>query len=357
MTRLLDVHLVGCTFCDDSSTLSRGGGAPGAAGWFDPGVPPATEVPDAPPGPARTAYGLALPDLAGAAHLLLPARGGETEWRVHRRAPGPGDDVQPGAAHVDAERAWLGVPGGGRVLIERARRSTTFATARALSDAEVVHPHLASTAATVAHWQGRLALHAAAVVAGGRAWALLGDRGAGKSTALYSLVRAGLEPVTDDVLVLDGARALPGPRCVDLRLPSAEHFGAGDDLGVVGTRRRWRVALDEPAAGPGGDPGAAAGVELGGFVHLAWGEGTAVRDVPLERRLPALLDALALRLPPPDRVGLLRLLALPAVRLTRPRRLEEVEDVAAHLAGHLHRLSAQAPTPPPPAPATRAAAG
>ena len=329
------------------------------------GVPPATEVPDAPPGPARTAYGLALPDLAGAAHLLLPARGGETEWRVHRRPPGPGDDVETGAAHVDAERAWLGVPGGGRVLIERARRSTTFATARALSDAEVVHPHLASTAATVAHWQGRLALHAAAVVAGGRAWALLGDRGAGKSTALYSLVRAGLEPVTDDVLVLDGARALPGPRCVDLRLPSAEHFGAGDDLGVVGTRRRWRVALDgpagepadEPAGDPTRDPGLAAGVELGGFVHLAWGEGTAVRDVPLERRLPALLDALALRLPPPDRVGLLRLLALPAVRLTRPRRLEEVEDVAAHLAGHLHRLSAQAPTPPPPAPATRAAAG
>ncbi|NAZ88580.1 hypothetical protein GTR00_21160, partial [Kineococcus sp. T90] len=252
-------------------------------------------------------------------------------------------------------------PGGGSVLIERARRTTTFATARTLTDAEVVHPHLASTAATVAHWQGRLALHAAAVVAGGRAWALLGDRGAGKSTALYSLVRAGLEPVTDDVLVLDGARVLPGPRCVDLRLPSAEHFGAGDDLGVVGRRRRWRVALDEPGAGRGTarDPGAAVDVELGGFVHLAWGEGTSVQDVPLAHRLPALVDALALRLPPPDRVGLLRLLALPTVRLTRARRLEEVEDVAAHLAGHLHRLSAQAPPPPPtpPPPATRAAAG
>ncbi|WP_337059259.1 hypothetical protein [Kineococcus sp. G2] len=313
---------------------------------------------------APTAYGLALPDLAGAAHLLRPARGGETTWRVHRRVAGPGeqdgapptggpppdghDEAAGHTAHLDAERARLGVPGGGSVLVDRASRTTTFTTPHPLSDAEVVHPHLASTAVTVAHWRGRLALHAAAVVAGGRAWALLGERGAGKSTALYSLVRAGLVPVTDDVLVLDGARVLPGPRCVDLRLPSAEHFGAGDDLGVVGRRRRWRVALEQDAGDLPDD------VELGGFVHLAWGQSTAVDTVPAQHRLPALLDALALRLPPADQVGLLRLLALPTVRLTRPRRLEDAERVADALAAHLTRLSASAP---PPRPTTPAAAG
>ena len=297
-------------------------------------------MPSTPPA-APVAYGLALPDLRGAAHLLRRPRGDETPWRVERLLD---PDPAPATTAVDADRAVLPLAGG-RVEIDRATATTTFRTPAAPADAEVVHPHLASTAVTVAHWQGRIALHAGAVVAGGRVWAVLGERGAGKSTAMYSLVRAGYPLVTDDVLVLDGRRVLPGPRCIDLRRPTAEHYGVGEDLGVVGRRQRWRVEL--PAGDGGGE--LEHDLELAGLVHLAWGGEVAVDDVPLDRRWPALLESLALKLPPADQRGLLRLLALPTLRFRRPQRFADLDRAAHALGAELSRRGA--------APATPAAAG
>ncbi|GAA0297265.1 hypothetical protein [Kineococcus aurantiacus] len=277
---------------------------------------------------APVAYGLALPDLTGAAHLLHPARGGETPWTVRRVAL---DHVPPPVrTAVGPDRAVLPM-GEGNVEVDRLTATTTFTACPPPDDAAVVHPYLAATAATVAWWQGRVALHAGAVVVGGRVWAVLGDRGAGKSTAMYSLVRAGLDLVADDVLVLDGLRVLPGPRCVDLRRESAEHYGAGQDIGVVGRRRRWRVEV--PVQLPPGD------LELAGLVHLGWADAPAVQDVPLPQRWPALTQALALRLPPADERAPLRLLSLPTVRLLRPRRLEVADDAARLLAEHLLTLA------------------
>lgn len=289
---------------------------------------------------APTAYGLALPDLRGAAHLLRTARGGETPWRVERVVVPDEPGAPAVATAVDGDRAVLGLAGG-RVEIDRMGATTTFRTPVAPTDAEVVHPHLASTAVTVAHWRGRVALHAGAVVVDGRVWAVLGERGAGKSTAMYSLVRAGYPLVTDDVLVLDGPRVLPGPRCVDLRRPSAEHYGVGEDLGVVGRRQRWRVELP----GPDLDPD----LELAGLVHLDWGAEVAVDEVPLARRWPALLESLALKLPPADQRALLRLLTLPTLRFRRPQRFADLDRAAHALGRELSRRGA--------APATPAAAG
>lgn len=286
---------------------------------------------------APVAYGLALPDLRGATHLLHPARGDETLWRIERTRV---EGRTPVETSVDSRRAVLGMDGGD-VEIDRASATTTFRASTLPTDLEVVHPHLASTAVTVAHWAGRIALHAGAVVVDGRVWAVLGERGAGKSTAMYSLVGAGYPLVTDDVLVLDGARVLPGPRCIDLRRPTAEHYGVGEDIGVVGRRRRWRVELP----GSGRDDRLDHDLELAGLVHLAWGDHLAVTEVPLDQRWPALLEGLALKLPPADQRGMLRLLALPTVRFQRPQRFAEVDRAAHTLGRELSRWGARRATP------------
>ncbi|WP_432561332.1 phosphoenolpyruvate carboxykinase (ATP) [Kineococcus sp. SYSU DK003] len=288
------------------------------------------------------AYGLALPDLTGARRLLRTAGGHETTWRIERIVA-PADDEVPTAA--DRARAVLPMTRG-RVDIDRARATTTFRAVSPPADDEVVHPYLAATAATVAWWRGQVALHAGAVLVDGRVWAVLGERGAGKSTAMYSLVRAGLPLVTDDVLVLDGSRVLPGPRCIDLRRPTAEHYGVGQDIGVVGRRQRFRVEVDDQL-----DAGAE--LELAGLVHLAWGEQTGVDDVPLPARWPALVEALALKLPPADQNAVLALLTLPTYRFRRPRRFEEVDRAAHVLAATLSARGVQGL----PGPATPAAAG
>lgn len=269
---------------------------------------------------APVAYGLSLPDLAGSRRLLRTPAGDETPWTIARiEEPVP---TEP-ATSVGPDRAVLAMAHGS-VTIDRAAATTTFRAAQPPADDEVVHPFLASTAATVAWWQGRVALHAGAVLVDGRVWAVLGDRGAGKSTAMYSLVRAGFPLVTDDVLVLDGLRVLPGPRCVDLREPTATHYGVGVDLGIVGRRQRFRVEVADDL--PTGD------LELAGVVHLGWADELAVQEVPLAQRYPVLIEALALKLPPADQRTLLRLLTLPTVRLDRPRRFADV-DRAAHLLG------------------------
>ncbi|GAB7190150.1 hypothetical protein NUM3379_08560 [Kineococcus sp. NUM-3379] len=313
-------------------------------GWRRGGDGPVTgdtTAGGAPAGTPRAAYGLLLPDLPGAAHLLRGSRGGEVEWRVERRVA---DVPTPAGPLLTAERAELPLPRGGRVEISRAGRRTVITSPVPVPDTEVVHPHLASTAVTVAHWQGRLALHAAAVVAGGSVWAVLGDRGAGKSTTVLALARAGCPVVTDDVLVLDGTRALPGPRCIDLRAPAAAHYGTGEELGRVGSRERWRVG---PA---GGEP--PADLHLAGFVELAFGGRARVEAVPGHARVPLLLRGLALKVPPADPGALLRLAALPVVRFTRPRDLGSLDASVRLLLAELTGGPAGPATP-----ATRAAAG
>jgi hypothetical protein len=58
----------------------------------------------------------------------------------------------------------------------------------------------------------RESLHACAVERDGRALAILGDSGTGKSTAGLALVDRGWRAVTDDLLTFDGAGdAVPGP--------------------------------------------------------------------------------------------------------------------------------------------------
>jgi hypothetical protein len=79
--------------------------------------------------------------------------------------------------------------------------------------------------------RGREVLHAAAVSLGGRAVAVIGPTGAGKSSLALRLVLGGARFVTDDVLAVDleggGVRAHPGAAILSLR--SAERAGLTPD--------------------------------------------------------------------------------------------------------------------------------
>jgi hypothetical protein len=172
-----------------------------------------------------------------------------------------------------------------------------------------------------AHWLGRETFHAGAFVAGGGVWGVLGDKEAGKSTLLASLALAGVPVVADDVLVLDDATALAGPRAIDLRAGAARRLDAGEPLGVVGERERWRLAL-EPVA---------AELPMRGWVALRWDGETAVCPVRGSERLRTLGAHRGARLYPPDPGALLELSALPFVELRRERRWDSADDAMSRL--------------------------
>jgi hypothetical protein len=248
--------------------------------------------------------------------LLVAAPDGWAPWRIELTGAG-----KPRGDLVDRERASIGLHPAGRLLIDRAGATATIARYERPSNRELVHPVLAAIAAVASWWSGRIALHAGAFGIADGCWAVLGDAGSGKSSLLASVAARGASLVADDLLVLDGASALAGPACIDLRADVAQQLGAGEPIGVVGGRERWRV---ETTAGP-------AALPLRGFVIPRWGETAEVMPVAPAERLPPLVGALALSLQPVRPAALLELAVLPMVALSRPRDLGTLDDAAAVL--------------------------
>ena len=167
-----------------------------------------------------------------------------------------------------------------------------------------------------AHWHERETFHAGAFVVAGEVWGVLGKREAGKSSFLASLALGGIPVLCDDVLVLDHLTALAGPRSVDLRADAAQHLEAGEPLGIVGTRERWRLMLDSvPAELP-----------MGGWISLRWGSRIEAAPVRGSDRLRELGAHRGLTLYPAKPGALIELSALPFMTLRRPRRWESGDD-------------------------------
>jgi hypothetical protein len=226
-----------------------------------------------------------------------------------------------GAAGLSERTARLRVHGG-LVEIDRESGEALFTVRRRPTAQALVHPHLAPVAAIAARWRNRESFHAGAVVLGSGAWAVMGDKGAGKSSLLAWLALAGYPVVTDDLLVIDeDANALAGPRSIDLRAGGARRLDVGQPLGVIGTRERYRMEIEPvPPAVP-----------LRGFIRLAWGGAPTVTPVPPAWRPPALAAQRAVRLTPRDPSLLVRLSALPMVELRRPRSWGFAADAADRL--------------------------
>jgi hypothetical protein len=263
------------------------------------------------------AYGIALPALDAVRDLLVPAA---PDWptlaleQVQGRATAQHESVGD-------RRARLILRNGGEIEVERDGLRALFRVPEPLGPAELLHPYLAPVASVVAHWSGRESLHASAVVVDGSAWALLGDRESGKSSTAAWFARAGLGVLCDDVLVLDGGAALAGPRVIDLRGDAAAQLEAGEELGMVGERERWRLRLDPvPPAVP-----------LAGWVSLVWADGSEVSSVPPAERIGLLVAHRALRVPATDPAALVALAALPALELRRPRDFGSLPEAAGRL--------------------------
>jgi hypothetical protein len=265
---------------------------------------------------ARGVYGLRIAAPPEFAHLLAPADPSWPELEIAVRT-GPVGGVRD---HVDEERATL-VLLGAVAVVDRSPGRAVFTFAEGPDPEAVVHPYLAPVAGLVAHWHGRESLHAGAFVASGGAWGVLTERGGGKSTMLARLALDGIPILTDDVLVIEGGTAFAGPRAIDLRRKPARALGVGEALGVLGKRERWRVRLD----------GVEGAVPLRGWVFLTWGDELAVRPVPPGSRLQRLAQQRTILLTPRDPTNLLRLAALPAFELERPRLWSSLEGATKAL--------------------------
>ncbi|HZL48130.1 MAG TPA: hypothetical protein VFC30_03840 [Solirubrobacteraceae bacterium] len=272
------------------------------------------------------AYGLHLPDLVDAADLLVEAPEQWMKWQIVL-ATGSGSPTE----FVERSRARTCSVPTGWVDIDLSTRTSTMHFPQEPPHAHIVHPFLGSTAVVVAHWRGLQSFHAGAFVTDHGAWAILGYKGAGKSSMLAALSSMGVPILTDDVLVIgEEMQGFAGPRCIDLRSETASMLSLGADLGVVGGRERWRLQLDPIAVE----------LPLAGWICLDWGE-PAILAVPAHERISALYQSIALRVEQHDPGMLARLmdlLALPMVRVRRPRSIATLNETATAVLSHVEHL-------------------
>lgn len=262
----------------------------------------------------RGAYGLQIEGVDAASDLLVAAQPSWPSIRLDSRVETSTLDRE----WVRPDEALLLLKTGGHIELNRTRAEAVFVLERPLGAEELVHPYLAPVAAVMAHWYGRESVHAGAFAFDGRVFGVVGTRESGKSSTLALLALEGVDIVCDDLLVLEGTRALPGPRSLDLRQEPARRLGVGSSIGKAGARERWRVRLGEVPDG----------LELTGWVHLAWGD--SLEAVPLEgaERVARLLHERGARLPSSEPSVLLDLASLPSWEVRRPRVWDSLGETA-----------------------------
>lgn len=266
---------------------------------------------------AGGAYGFHLHGLSGVDDLLVEAPPSWPGLELIRRPGG----TRPDTEEVTSDHARLWLTSGGFAEVDRVSATAHMSVPDETTDGALVHPYLAPVALIMARWLGREGMHGGAIAVDGGVWAILGDKTAGKSTTLASLALAGMDVISDDVLVIDGGTVLAGPRSIDLRAEAARRLGAGEPLGQVGTRERWRLRL-----GP-----VDAELPLRGWVTLEWGDQVAIESFRGSERLAALLPHRGVRLTPTVPTALLELSGRPHLRLTRPQRWGSLLDATARL--------------------------
>jgi hypothetical protein len=228
-------------------------------------------------------------------------------------AAGAGGAAAAGDVEMDATRARVELLGG-EAIMSRASREALFRTRAALDADELVHPMLGYAALAFANWMGREAFHAGVFLSGAGAWALVGRRGAGKSSTLAWLARNGHAIVADDMLFLDGRTAFVGPRAIDLAAATVAHLGFEEELEEV--RQGFRLRLGLAPLAPEH--------RLAGWVSLAWGERLEIAPVPAAARIPLLIEHGHQPRGEANWESVLALAELPTFELRRPHGLQSL---------------------------------
>jgi hypothetical protein len=277
---------------------------------------------------ANGAYGFRWAGLADDALAV----GDSDDWPVVSVIQTPADDSHSSEVdRVGADSALIRTLAA-RLRLDRLGSSVEIRARERLPVTDVIHPTLWPAASVFARWYERETFHAGAISFDGEeAWAILGERCAGKSSLLAALALHGVEVLADDLLVVAGPRCFAGPRCIDLRTEAAAALEIAADTTLVRSSERRRLRL----------PRCAGEYALRGFVHLRWGAGLCLeRLLPVER-LPLLLDHRRVAGLGADFEHLLDLVALPAIRLTRPRDWRTTHGLASELEHGLSQLASR----------------
>lgn len=259
--------------------------------------------------PQRGVYGLRLVGDGLSDDVLSDALPEWPTWRIINEAPSA--PAASSGLRLAVDGAEYSLNAAERIVVDRPKAVVRYCVSSPLEPAWIAHPYLALPAAVINRWEGREALHGGGVIVDGRAWALFGGKGLGKSTTLAVLANDGHGVVSDDLLIVSGITVFAGPRLADLRQDAASVLGMGDALGRVGRKHRWRVTLGPvPPTAP-----------LGGLVFLSWGDRLEVNPLTIAECIERLFAYEALEVGPVDARAYLRLASLPAFELRRPRDL------------------------------------
>jgi hypothetical protein len=268
------------------------------------------------------AYGFRL--VSGEPDTVLPSltdvRGDAQVVRVSWRQAA----ALQSAREIGADRVLLSYRRGGSLLVQREPAEVEFAVPHVMTPEMIVHPMATMPLSVFAHWRGDITLHGGAFVHGDGAWAVCGDRAAGKSTMLALLGERGVPIVADDLIAINAGNVVSGPRCVDLRSDVASRFPRARSLGRVGNRIRYRL---DTAPSPERVP-------LRGIFLLEWGESTEteVAALPTADRI-ALLHAqrYSTLFGDANAGGVMELLDLPMLRFRRSRRWDRAGEALERL--------------------------
>jgi hypothetical protein len=221
------------------------------------------------------------------------------------------------ATRIDDDEASFELIDGGHTLFRRREGTATLYTPEPLEPARLLHPFLSSVGSVFGHWHGREPIHGGAYLGGGKAWVLLGDHEAGKSTTLGKMATLGIPIVADDLTVVADGEVLSAPRCLDLRVPAAERLGLlNGERPLVRGKQRMRMALEEVPAR----------IPLGGFVVLTWGPRLAMNRVAAAERLERLGEGRMLIVPLRRPAVMLELASAPMYELQRPYSWDSLDE-------------------------------
>lgn len=223
---------------------------------------------------------------------------------------------------MDMDSATVPLIGGGSWRLTREGLKGILTFPRRLEPDELAHPALAGAACVLGYWLGHEVFHSGAFISeDGRAWGVLGEKAAGKTTLLASLSAGDHHIVADDMLVVDAGRqvVMAGPRTLDLRPDAAELIGGIATVVRNGERRRIQLRDIDPE------------VPIGGWISLEVGDDFSVKVVPPRERMSRLAKQRTIKAIPTDPTALLELARLPFFEVTRPLIWEETQIVLAGL--------------------------
>ena len=167
--------------------------------------------------------------LSGQAELPWPPDAApDLRVRKVKEIGAPADPVVVTPWLTAAPRDFTFRPAPGLAFRIRDGRDIAIAWGGAVPPPDIEAYLLGSAWGVLCHQRGLLPLHCSAIAFGGRAFAITGQPGAGKSTLAAALCRNGLDYVTDDMGVLDPARdfALDAmPKAMKLCADAAAHLG------------------------------------------------------------------------------------------------------------------------------------